>query len=168
MATVPTNISEAVYQIKEGKLVQLADEELPDIQLGNEGDAALALLSTSRPYSLSSMWEGRTRSDYYTVSLENGERKPLAKADYGRYRLSPQGKYAYGYNDTDSCWYTFDLAASKRYQLTTPRDFPAWDEENDVPDYPRPHGAAGWTDGVDSIFWRRPLPGQQKRCRTLP
>lgn len=143
---------QAVYQIKEGKLVQLADEELPDIQLGNEGDAALALLSTSRPYSLSSMWEGRTRSDYYTVSLENGERKPLAKADYGRYRLSPQGKYAYGYNDTDSCWYTFDLAASKRYQLTTPRDFPAWDEENDVPDYPRPHGAAGWTDGDQALL----------------
>ena len=61
--------------------------------LGDEGDAPLALLSTSRPYSLSSMWEGRTRSDYYTVSLEDGSRKLLASADYGRYRLSPQGKY---------------------------------------------------------------------------
>ena len=55
----------AVYHIGKGTLVQLADKELPNLQLANEGDGDLALLSTSTPYSLSSMWEGRTRSDYY-------------------------------------------------------------------------------------------------------
>ena len=97
---------QAVYNLGNGSIFQLANEELPNIQLGNEGDAPLALLSTSRPYSLSSMWEARTRSDYYTVSLDNGERKQIAQADYGRFRLSPQGKYAYWYGETDSCWYT--------------------------------------------------------------
>ena len=130
----------------------MANEELPNIQLGNEGDAALALLSTSRPYSLSSMWEARTRSDYYTVSLDNGERKQIAKADYGRFRLSPQGKYAYWYGETDSCWYTIALAEGKQYRLTTPESFPAWDEENDVPDYPYAHGAAGWTANDQSLL----------------
>lgn len=136
---------QAVYNVGNGSLHQLADEDLPDIQLGNEGDAAVALLSTSRPYSLSSMWEGRTRNDYYAVSLDNGERTLLNKADYGRYRLSPQGKYAYWYAETDSCWYTLSLADGKQYRLTTPDTFPAWDEDNDTPDYPRAHGAAGWT-----------------------
>ena len=28
--------------------------------------------------------------------------------------------------------------------MTTPRTFPAWDEDNDKPDYPYPHGYAGW------------------------
>ena len=69
------------------------------------------------------MWEARTRSDYYTVSLDNGERKQIAKADYGRFRLSPQGKYAYWYGETDSCWYTIALAEGKRYRLTTPESF---------------------------------------------
>ena len=100
---------QAVYNLGNGSIFQLANEELPNIQLGNEGDAALALLSTSRPYSLSSMWEARTRSDYYTVSLDNGERKQIAQADYGRFRLSPQGKYAYWYGETDSCWYPIAL-----------------------------------------------------------
>lgn len=136
---------QAVYNLGNGSIFQLANEELPNIQLGNEGDAALALLSTSRPYSLSSMWEARTRSDYYTVSLDNGERKQIAQADYGRFRLSPQGKYAYWYGETDSCWYTIALAEGKRYRLTTPESFPAWDEENDVPNHPYAHGAAGWT-----------------------
>lgn len=143
---------QAVYNLGNGSIFQLANEELPNIQLGNEGDAALALLSTSRPYSLSSMWEARTRSDYYTVSLDNGERKQIAKADYGRFRLSPQSKYAYWYGETDSCWYTIALAEGKRYRLTTPESFPAWDEENDVPDYPYAHGAAGWTANDQSLL----------------
>ena len=143
---------QAVYNLGNGSIFQLANEELPNIQLGNEGDAALALLSTSRPYSLSSMWEARTRSDYYTVSLDNGERKQIAQADYGRFRLSPQGKYAYWYGETDSCWYTIALAEGKLYRLTTPESFPAWDEENDVPDYPYAHGAAGWTANDQNLL----------------
>ena len=146
---------QAVYNLGNGSIFQLANEELPNIQLGNEGDAPLALLSTSRPYSLSSMWEARTRSDYYTVSLDNGERKQIAQADYGRFRLSPQGKYAYWYGETDSCWYTIALAEGKRYRLTTPESFPAWDEENDVPDYPYAHGAAGWTNDQNLLIYDR-------------
>jgi len=143
---------QAVYNLGNGSIFQLANEELPNIQLGNEGDAPLALLSTSRPYSLSSMWEARTRSDYYTVSLDNGERKQIAQADYGRFRLSPQGKYAYWYGETDSCWYTIALAEGKQYRLTTPESFPAWDKENDVPDYPYAHGAAGWTANDQNLL----------------
>lgn len=143
---------QAVYNLGNGSIFQLANEELPNIQLGNEGDAALALLSTSRPYSLSSMWEARTRSDYYTVSVDNGERKQIAQADYGRFRLSPQGKYAYWYGETDSCWYTIALAEGKRYRLTTPESFPAWDEENDVPNHPYAHGAAGWTANDQNLL----------------
>jgi len=143
---------QAVYNLGNGSIFQLANEELPNIQLGNEGDAPLALLSTSRPYSLSSMWEARTRSDYYTVSLDNGECKQIAQADYGRFRLSPQGKYAYWYGETDSCWYTIALAEGKQYRLTTPESFPAWDEENDVPDYPYAHGAAGWTANDQNLL----------------
>ena len=143
---------QAVYNLGNGSIFQLANEELPNIQLGNEGDAALALLSTSRPYSLSSMWEARTRSDYYTVSLDNGERKQIAQADYGRFRLSPQGKYAYWYGETDSCWYTIAFAEGKQYRLTTPESFPAWDEENDVPNHPYAHGAAGWTANDQNLL----------------
>lgn len=143
---------QAVYNINSGAILQLADAELPDISLGNEGDAPFALLSTSRPYSLSSMWEGRTRNDYYTVSLENGARKLLATADYGNYRLSPQGKYAYWYAETDSCWYTLSLADGKKIRLTTPDTCIAWDEENDVPDYPNAYGAAGWTKDDENLL----------------
>ncbi len=142
----------AVYRLSDGKVFQLATEKQPDLSIANEGDGSYALTSTSRPYSLSWMWEGRTRHDYYIVSLENGERKQLAKADYGYYHLSPEGNYAYWYAETDSCWYTISLADGVRYRLTTPESFVGWDEDNDVPDYPSAYGAAGWSEGDESLY----------------
>ena len=142
----------AVYLLDAQKLIQLADETLPDFQSANDGDGSYGLLSTTKPYSLSSMWEGRTRSDYYTVQIESGRRKLLATADYGRYRLSPAGQYAYWYAETDSCWYTRSLADGTLFRLSTPQHFAAWDVLNDVPDYPRSYGAAGWTDQDESLL----------------
>ena len=137
----------AVYNITTNKLIQLSDTALPNIQLPTNGVGEWAILSTSRPYSLSSMWEGRSRSDYYKVSLATGARTPIVAADYTGYRLSSGGKYAIGYNPTDSCWYTVNLQTEKNQlvRLTTPDTFIAWDEDNDLPDYPGAHGCAGWT-----------------------
>ena len=142
----------AIYWLNDQKLVQVANEELPDAELPVKGMGDWAIVSTSKPYSLSSMWEGRTRSDYYKVSLSTGERTLIAKADYASYRLSPSGKYVGTYNQTDSCWYTINLADNRKIQLTTPQTFPAWDEENDTPNYPYPHGYAGWTKDDASVL----------------
>ena len=124
--------------------MQVADVKLPDALLPVKGMGEWAVVSTSEPYSLSSMWEGRTRSDYYRVSLATGARTLIAEADYASYHLSSGGKFVGAYNLTDSCWYTINLADNRKIQLTTPRTFPAWDEDNDKPDYPYPHGYAGW------------------------
>lgn len=143
---------QAVYNLSSNTIVQLATKEIPNIQLGDEGNAPQALLSTSAPYSVSSTWEGRTRSDYYTVSLDNGMRTPLLTADYASPRFSPKAKYLYWYAETDSSWYTLAMNDRKMYRLTTPQSFPAWDEDNDVPDYPNAHGLAGWTTDDKSLL----------------
>lgn len=141
---------QAVYNLNAKTLFQLATEELPDLIIPEKGD--VALISTSRPYSLSSMWEGRTRRDVYRISLIDGTQQLLTQGRYTSPRISPEGKYAYWYEQPDSCWYTFDLVAGKEYRLTTPQTFTAWDEQNDVPDYPGAYGIAGWTLGDESIL----------------
>lgn len=141
----------AVFLLNENKMIQLADTVLQETLLPSE-NGEWAIVYTSRPYSLSSMWEGRTRADYYKVSLCTGERSLLKTADYTRYRISPEGRFAYGYNPTDSCWYTYHFSSSRLIKLTSPRNFTAWDEENDVPDYPEAYGIAGWTQGDDRIL----------------
>ena len=143
---------EAVYNIAQSTVCQLATLEQPDLMIAGEGDAPLAVAYTSRPYSRSRMWEGRTRNDYYTVSLATGQRKQIARADYGEYELSPKGKYAYWYAETDSCWYTLSLADGQKRRLTSPDTFVGWDEDNDVPDFPKAHGCAGWADDDRYVY----------------
>ena len=144
----------ALYNIADKQLTQIADTALPNVQLPTHGIGEWGILSTSLPYSLPSMWEGRTRHDYYKVSLKTGERTPITAADYTGYRLSSGNKYAIGYNPTDSCWYTINLKTEKNQltRLTTPQSFTAWNEDNDMPDYPDPHGYAGWTKDDGSVL----------------
>jgi dienelactone hydrolase len=44
------------------------------------------------------------------------------------------------------------MVDKKEYRLTTPASFLAWDENNDVPDYPSPYGIAGWTKNDEYIL----------------
>ena len=143
---------QAVYNVNDKAIYQLGTLEYPDVLIGNEGDGRFAVTSTSRPYATSLMWEGRTRRDYEVVSLADGQRKPLAKADYGTFRLSPAGNYAYWYAETDSCWYTISLADGQKHQLTTPKTFVGWDEDNDRPDFPEAYGVAGWSAEDENLY----------------
>jgi len=140
----------AIYRIGDGKLLQLGSLELPNVQLPDNGD--WALLSTTEPYGTERMWRGRSRSDVYKANIHTGELKPLKIAADTRMRISPAGLYAYWYNEPDSSWYSYSLKDGKEYRLTTPASFVAWDEDNDVPDYPRAHGLVGWTDKDDALL----------------
>ena len=142
----------AVYNIGSKHLFQLATEELPSLQTADEGNAPLALLSTSKPYGTQSMWTAKNFYDIYTVDLETGERRQIKEKSPSYMRFSPKGKYAYWYQEQDSSWYTRSMTDGKEYRLTTPETFIAWNEDNDVPDYPSPYGVAGWTDDDQAIL----------------
>lgn len=141
----------AILDLSTGKALQLSSEELPNISTPNGIKSDYAILSTSEEYSVSSMWEGGTRSDYWRIKLNSGEKTLMKKADYTRYRLSPEGKYAYAYKDADSVWVSIDMATLEEHQLTD-RSFKAWDGDNDVPDHPGSYGSAGWTKGDEYII----------------
>lgn len=134
-----------VYNTKNNHIVQLTNPEVPILQTADKGNSVIGIVLTSRPYDLKRMWEGRPRFDIYTVNLDNGEKEPVKKALMANIQLSPKGKYAYWYCPEDSSWYTWSIADKKEYRLTTPASFTAWNEDNDVPDYPAPYGVAGWS-----------------------
>ena len=136
---------QAVYHFNDDRMIRLADPDMPNLQLADQGNASIGILSTSHSYDLERMWRGRERSDIYTVNLENGEKQLVKEALLGNAHLSPKGKYVYWYAPEDSSWYTYSVAERKEYRLTTPATFVAWDEDHDMPDYPRQHGTAGWS-----------------------
>ena len=142
----------ASYDLGTGKLLQLSDKSLPELNMMQDATSQWALVSTSEPYSVESMWRGRSRSDVYILSMKDGSKRELAKGTYTRYRISPTGKYAFAYAEVDSTYVTVDLATGKSYIISTPETFAAWDDTNDVPDYPRSYGIAGWTANDEALF----------------
>lgn len=132
------------------KPIQLATKLYPDVIPADEGNAAYALASTSLPYQLESQWKGRTSRDYAVVNTATGETVKVLTNVSGRVRMSPSGKYIYGYHLTDSTWFTYAIATKKYTALTKGKVF--YNELHDAPTPPNAYGAAGWTTGDDALL----------------
>ena len=69
-------------------------------------------------------------------------------------QLSPQGKYVIWYESADSSWYSqsTDVNNLEINSLTKKIPVNFFDEENDMPDEPRPYGLAGWSEDDKFVF----------------
>lgn len=141
---------QTVIHLNNNKLVQIATSEYPNAEVGNEGNSNFALVSNSSPYMLESQWTGRRASDLAIVNINTGEtNKALTKVNAFS-RLSPNGKYAYGYNAVDSTWFTYKISSNKYTALTKGKTF--YNELNDSPNFPNAYGLAGWTENDNAIL----------------
>ena len=126
---------QTVYHLKDDRLIQIATKEFPNAIISNEGDADYALISNPEPYQLSSQWTALySKNDLAVININNGDKKLAIQANPSTARLSPNGEYAFGYNQVDSTWYTYNIKTSKYLELTKEKVF--YDELNDSPDYP--------------------------------
>ena len=142
---------QSVYHLKEDKIIQIANKEFPRALLSDEGNGDHALISTTEPYQLSSQWTGQfSKNDLKVININNGISKIAILGNPSTARLSPKGKYAYGYNQYDSTWYTYNIETSKYTELTKGKVF--YNELSDYPDFPRSYGSAGWTKDDKTIF----------------
>ncbi|MFB9052304.1 alpha/beta hydrolase family protein [Formosa undariae] len=141
---------ETVLDLSTNKITQLATLSYPNINIGDEGNSNTALVSTQEPYYLESQWTGIRASDYALVNTTTGETNPILTNMPGGMILSPKAKYAYGYNQIDSTWVSYNISTGKQIKLTKDKVF--YDELNDSPKYPRSYGIAGWTTNDKAIL----------------
>jgi dipeptidyl aminopeptidase/acylaminoacyl peptidase len=142
----------AVYYLKRKRMVQLADEQIPSVTPGDEGNADVALGVSDAPYRRAQTWEGEVYKDAYLINLVTGERAIAAKHIKGNPSLSPSAQYIAWYNADDTCWYTYNIRKKNVVALT--KHFPAtlYNELNDVPDNPPPYGLMGWSQKDKDLF----------------
>ena len=142
---------QTVVHLENKKLIQIATQEFPRALLSDEGNGDYALISTTEPYQLSSQWTGQfSKNDLKVINVNSGLSRMAIQSNPSYSRLSPKGKYAYGYNQVDSTWYTYNIETSKYTELTRGKIF--YNELSDYPDFPRSYGLAGWTDDDNSIL----------------
>ncbi|MEO8794493.1 MAG: prolyl oligopeptidase family serine peptidase [Daejeonella sp.] len=127
------------------KVIQLADEKIPGVDIADEGDAEYAMAATDFGNRVEMQWMGGTLQDLYIISTLTGERIKISEKLRGNPGISPKGNYVVWYNRADKNWYSYSVKTRKHILLNTGMDVKFYDEENDVPDEPSPYGIASWT-----------------------
>ncbi len=140
----------AVVQLPSRKVHPLASAAYPDIALGDEGNAPFTLVSTRTPYDLQRQWTGRTTRDYALVNSADGSMKEVLTGVSGPVDLSPKGAYIFGYQSTDSTWFSYNVQTDVRKDLTRGKVF--YDELHDSPSLPSSYGEAGWTEKDQALI----------------
>jgi len=131
----------AVFHLKEKKLVQLADESMPEVVPSSDGRWALG--SNDRPYR--PMLEYDTAyADYSLVDTSTGSRKPFLKKQASGVTWSPKGNYGLFYHGKH--WFSVHVPSARISNLTSKLEVPFWNEQHDMPGAAPPYGVAGWTD----------------------
>ncbi len=135
----------AYVDLESGKLIQLANASMTQVLLSRDGDGDVFYGLADSGYRLVSQWTGRTDRDIYTIEAATGVRKMITHdlaAVIGAANVSPQGNALVWYDLRKRQYQLWDGAAIRT--ISKAIQFPLWDEDNDVPDDPMPHGFIGW------------------------
>jgi dipeptidyl aminopeptidase/acylaminoacyl peptidase len=129
----------AVYHVGSRRFVQLADQEMPRVELNDSSDWALG--HSDVPHRKEVTWYGRLE-DIYLVNLENGSRQNIASRLEDHSSLSPNGRYVVFYKDKN--WHLVDGKTGDTRNLTEKIHVPFFNEDHDYPSKVPSYGVAGW------------------------
>jgi dienelactone hydrolase len=135
---------QAVVNLKDGKVVQLATEEVPTINLAMRGDADIALGRSDLPYRQAVSW-GEDGSDFYIVDVRTGAHEQIMKYVRGNVSVSPNAKYASWFDGEEQRWFVMDLKTREVRDVSQAIPHPIHNELHDSPSLPGSYGSAGWT-----------------------
>jgi acetyl esterase/lipase len=146
---VENNTWESVYHIDSNRFVKLADEEIPDVRLSDDGTVAIS--QTNVPYTQQISYYG-TFNDIYVIDPETGSRTMAAEKIFRGAQLSPAGRYVTWFGMDDYDWHVYDISQGTTANLTADLAVPFDREDWDTPQAAGSYGIAGWTDGDASVL----------------
>jgi dipeptidyl aminopeptidase/acylaminoacyl peptidase len=151
----------AVLHVESGKVVPLADLDVPDVAVPENGKFALA--TSEVPYLKETTW-GEGGRDVFVVDLETGARSLVVKKLNGQPSMSPDGRFVVFFDGTN--WRLFDTSTKTTRVVTGTLKVILTDEEHDTPDAPPAYGLGGWVDESSGLLvydrydiWKIPTAG---------
>ncbi len=136
-----------VYNLKNQKLTQLADETMQNVNLSASGQWAVG--TDDRAYR-TLVGVDTNYSDIYLVNTDDAARKLLLKKFQFGLTFSPSGKYAVFFDGKD--WGSVSIPDGKFTNLTKDLPVKFWREETDTPEMPRAYGNGGWVKNDKSVL----------------
>lgn len=133
-----------IYPNHPNRVIQLADEQMPNSTVSDEDNGRFALLWSDKPYRLQSQWDIEPKYDVWIWDAETNQKTQVATSNAGRPTLSPQGNFTCWWNGVEKQWYAFDNRTKATKCLTSAIPVHFWDEKNDVPSNPGSYGIGAW------------------------
>ena len=152
----------AVLRVPERAFARLADDDLPEVTLGEDDRFAIGL--DRRRYELDGTLDGRRFQDVWAIDPRTGERFLVAEKLRWFFGANPQGDRVLFYRDR--AFWSYDLAAREARNLTAGLPTTFVDEESDVNVIDPPVTPPGWSEDGESVLladnwdvWRVPVAG---------
>jgi dipeptidyl aminopeptidase/acylaminoacyl peptidase len=139
----------AVIHVADRKFVQLASEDLPTVNPGD--DPTQAIGTSDMPYRQEISWD-QDYNDVFLLDLKSGKpKKVLEHWGSNATAMSPAGKYVLYFDERNGQWFTYRVSDGARTNVT--EKIPSrFQQENNTPDLPGPYGTGGWTADDKSIL----------------
>ncbi len=131
----------AVHHMDSGRVVSLADPDVPDVAVPDNADVSIA--RSDVPYRWEATWTGGNE-DAYVIELGTGNRTLVAERLDARAALSPEGRFAVYFRDGD--YFLFDVASGEPRNVTESLGVPFANEDHDFPRPAPGYGLGGWIE----------------------
>ncbi len=132
-------------------LIPLADDNCETVIPSWDGNSPYALGQSSKGYRIQQQWEENGLQNIWVVDCRDGSRRLVKEKVRGGATLSPGGKFILWYDWHSKNWFAYEVGTGKTQNITAGIKTPLYDEEDDHPDDPPPHGVMGWKEGDRSV-----------------
>ncbi len=136
----------AVMKPGSDRIVQLGAIDAETISLVDEGNAGWVLARSTKGNRVEMQWKGRVKTTLWAISTDDGRRRLIQANSLGNFDASPKGKYVYWYDPVQKNYFAWNTETGVTKNISDKIKEPLYDVENDVPDYARPLGIAGWIE----------------------
>ncbi len=136
----------ARYDFIKKEVIQLGSEKLNRIALTMEGDGDVFYAASDSGNRVPRQWQGFTYTDVFAIDPVTGANKVIAKNWKGRTFPSYTGKYLLLYNDIKKTYSLYNSSTGMLTGFATDIKHALYEEDNDVPDDPQPHGIIKWVE----------------------
>ena len=140
----------ALFHVDSKKMVQLEDEKFKNVRTDVRHDDELFSATVSEHYRYMTQWETPSYRDYYTVNANTGAKELVLEKQQYPGRFSPSRKLFYWYDPDEQQWFVKTIGTNEKTLISGDIPDALYDEENDVPQRPYPHGLVAF--GVNDAF----------------
>src|SRR5690606_5809 len=124
---------QAVVHLRDGRVVQLATADVPEVVVARRGDADIALGRSNLPYRREVTW-GRSGNDAYLVDVATGARDKVLEYARCNVSISPERKYHYWFDGNERAWFTANDARRRVANVSRPNPHTVHNEQDDTAD----------------------------------